>query len=128
MDFGIEFHETLEYFDLKTKDFSLKTNEYIKKKVNRFSTLEIFNNINDADIYHEYEFIYNLDNKNYHGIIDLMIEYSDHIDIIDYKLKDINDVHYIDQLKGYKMYIESINNKEVNIYLYSILDETLKKM
>ena len=57
-----------------------------------------------------------------------MIEYSDHIDIIDYKLKDINDVHYIDQLKGYKMYIESINNKEVNIYLYSILDETLKKM
>lgn len=128
MDFGIEFHETLEYFDLKTKDYSLITNEFIKNKVIRFSNLEIFNNINDADIYHEYEFIYNLDNKNYHGIIDLMIEYSDHIDIIDYKLKDINDVHYIDQLKGYKMYIESINNKEVNIYLYSILDETLKKM
>ena len=128
MDFGIEFHETLEYFDLKTKDYSLITNEFIKNKVIRFSNLEIFNNINDADIYHEYEFIYNLDNKNYHGIIDLMIEYSDHIDIIDYKLKDITDIHYIDQLKGYKTYIESINNKEVNIYLYSILDETLKKM
>ena len=39
----------------------------------------------------EYEFIYYEDNVKYHGIIDLMLEYVDYIDIIDYKLSDIED-------------------------------------
>ena len=31
-----------------------------------------------------------------------MIEYNDHNDIIDYKLKNIYDTEYIKQLTGYK--------------------------
>ena len=85
-------------------------------------------NIEDANIYHEYEFIYEKDNTSYHGIIDLMMEYKDHIDIIDYKLKNISDENYIKQLNGYRDYISSISNKKIDIYLYSILDETIQKL
>ena len=42
----------------------------------------------------------------YHGIIDLMLEYSDNIKIIDSKLKNISDNEYLKQLNGYKTYIE----------------------
>ena len=62
------------------------------------------------------------DNTINHGVIDLMIEYEDHIDIIDYKLKNITDENYIKQLKGYKEYIENKTNKKCNLYLVSILD------
>ena len=57
-----------------------------------------------------------------------MIEYSNHIDIIDYKLKGITDENYKKQLNGYKEYIENLTNKNVNTYLYSILDENVLKI
>ena len=85
-------------------------------------------NIKNAKIYKEYEFIYNIDNIKYHGIIDLMNVYDDHIDIIDYKLKNILDTAYLKQLNGYKNYIESISNKKVYIYLYSIMDEKIEDL
>ena len=46
-------------------------------------------------------------NEIKHGFIDLMLEYDDYINIIDYKLKNIDDLAYIKQLNGYKQYIES---------------------
>ena len=76
----------------------------------------------------EYEFVEDNYDEEKHGIIDLMMEYGDYIDIIDYKLKNIDDEAYIKQLNGYKNYIEKITNKKVNIYLYSIIDESYKKI
>ena len=76
-------------------------------------------------MYKEYEFIYTKDNKEYHGIIDLLLEYNDHIKIIDYKLKNTTDKAYLEQLKVYKEYISSKLNKPVSTYLYSIIDEKL---
>ena len=61
-----------------------------------------------------------------HGIIDLMIENDDNIIIIDYKLKNIDDDAYKKQLEGYKEIIEKRSNKKIELYLYSILDETYK--
>ena len=55
-----------------------------------------------------------------------MFEYENYIDIIDYKLKNIDDEEYLKQLEGYKNYIYNKTKKEVNIYLYSILDNDLK--
>ena len=57
-----------------------------------------------------------------------MIEYSDYIDIIDYKLSNIDDENYNKQLKEYKDYISSIKDKAVNIYLYSIYNKSLVKL
>ena len=62
-----------------------------------------------------------------HGFIDLMIVYNNYIDIIDYKLANIEDEGYVKQLNGYKTYIENITSKKVNLYLYSLFTgNTLK--
>ena len=125
MKYGTLIHEVLELVDFKNYDDSVIEDEFIRNKVNKFMNSDILKNIKSARDYHEYEFIYTKDDTLYHGIIDLMLEYDDHIDIIDYKLKNTNDSKYIDQLNGYRDYINSISNKKVNIYLYSILDEKI---
>ena len=70
----------------------------------------------------------NDNNETKNGIIDLMIEHEKFIDIIDYKLKNISDDAYIKQLNGYKEYIKDKTKKDVNIYLYSLLEKTLVKL
>ena len=127
MSFGTRMHYYLEILDLKNPDTSDIDSPY-KEKIEAFLKSDLIKNINDAKVYQEYEFIEDDGNEKRHGIIDLMIEYSDHIDIIDYKLKNILDDAYTIQLKGYKNYIESLINKQVNIYLYSIMDSVYKKI
>ena len=64
----------------------------------------------------------------YHGIIDLIIETNNEIKIIDYKLQNIVDENYIKQLKGYKNYLNKISNKNINIYLYSLINHQYQKI
>ena len=128
MQYGLKVHETFELIDFKNPNLDLIDDEFIKDKVNKFLHNDILKNIDKANIYKEYEFIYTKDLTEYHGIIDLMIEYDNHIDIIDYKLNNITDENYLNQLNGYKEYIEELTKKEVNIYLYSIIGESLQKL
>ena len=125
MRYGTHFHEVLELFDFKKKNYEVISEEFIVNKIKHMLMNPIFNDIEKANVYKEYEFYYSESNVNYHGIIDLMIEHNDHIDIIDYKLKNTTDSNYIKQLNGYKKYIENISKKNVNLYLYSILDEKI---
>ncbi|MGM9850217.1 MAG: UvrD-helicase domain-containing protein [Bacilli bacterium] len=127
MEFGTHMHYLLELIDFKNPDLKDIDNFY-KEKINNFLNQELLKNIKEANIYKEYEFIEINNNETYHGIIDLMLEYSDHVDIIDYKLKNIEDDAYQEQLNGYKKYIENKLNKKVDIYLYSIMDNIIKKM
>ncbi len=120
LEFGTEFHELLENLDFN-KEINLE-NKFYQEKINNFLKSDILKNYQDAKIFKEYEFMYIKDDIKYHGIIDLMLEYDDHIDIIDYKLKNIDDKKYVEQLTGYKNFIESKSNKKVNLYLYSIID------
>ena len=120
--YGRLIHELFECTDFNNLD-NLSDNN--KKIIERF--LEKID-ISHANIYKEYEFIYDEDNTTYHGIIDLMLEYQDNIKIIDYKLKNINDDAYIKQLNGYKNYIEKLFNKKTSIYLYSITLNTLEEI
>lgn len=55
------------------------------------------------------------------------MECENHFDIIDYK-KNIDDDNYDKQLNGYRKYINSISNKKVNCYLYSIMDSTYREV
>ncbi len=128
MKFGLLIHETLEYLDFKNPNLNLIEDDFIKEKISKFLNNPVLSDITDATIYKEYEFIYNNENKEYHGIIDLMIEHQNKIDIIDYKLNNIKDENYLKQLNGYKTYIETLTNKEVSIYLYSIISENLEKL
>jgi len=127
MDFGVRIHELFEIIDFKKTDYSL-LGDNDSKYIERFLKQNIVRNISDAKIYKEYEFVYDEDNITYHGIIDLMLEYDDYIDIIDYKLLNTDSEEYINQLNGYKNYIEKNFNKNVNIYLYSIINDDIKKL
>ena len=122
LDYGKKVHELFELTDFhNTNNLTGKNREIITNFLDKV-------NIDNADIYKEYEFIYEEDNTTYHGIIDLMLVYKDNIKIIDYKLKNINDEAYLKQLNGYKDYIENRFNKPTNIYLYSVTNNTLEKI
>ena len=124
LDMGIRMHELLELTDFNNPNYdnlSDREREVISNFIGKID-------IDGANIYKEYEFVYSIDNTTLHGIIDLMLVYDDNIKIIDYKLKNISDSEYIKQLNGYKEYIESIFNKNTSIYLYSILDDKLESL
>lgn len=127
LQIGKKIHYLLETIDFKSPNLdNLVIPSYYKEKIQKFLNLDMIKNCNK--IYKEYEFIYTINNIKYHGIIDLLLEYDDHIKIVDYKLKDIDDLNYKKQLEGYKKYIYNLTNKNVEIYLYSIIDEKLKKL
>lgn len=106
-------------------EFNNKENEYVNKLYNTK-----FNNkyIKDGEVLLEYEFIYEDNNKLINGIIDMLVIYDDLIQIIDYKLKDINKESYVNQLKSYEKYIKKVFNKKVELFLYSIYDNKYKQI
>ena len=62
-----------------------------------------------------------------------MVEYDDHIDIIDYKTKNIDDDGYNKQLLNYKKYITKAfdyvgNEDKIRCYLYSLLTGDIKEI
>ncbi len=127
MSYGKKVHKLFEMIDLKNPDYSLLETKD-RNRIQKFLNNDIFKNIKNSKIYKEYEFEYMIDDLLYKGVIDLMIEYDDYIDIIDYKLSNIDDEKYNNQLIGYKNYITLKTNKKVNIYLYSIIKDDLKKL
>ena len=107
------------HYIFETEDFKTTKNPYVLKFLEQIDKDYI-------NVYKEYEFIYEDDKEIKHGFIDLMLEYNSYINIVDYKMKNITDAAYLKQLNGYKKYIETISKKQVNIYLYSILDNKLQ--
>ena len=127
LEFGTHMHYLLEMIDfnnIDNYDIEPQYKGYIKKFINS----ALLKNLKDAKVYKEYEFIYSENNEIKHGIIDLMLEYEEYIDIIDYKLKNIDDSHYYDQLKGYQEYIMHKTKKDVHLYLYSIISGEYEKI
>ena len=110
------------HYIFEIEDFDNPKNNLVKK------FLEEYKYNKPINTFKEYEFIFEDENELFHGIIDLMFEYETYIDIIDYKLKNIDDEEYLKQLIGYKNYIYNKTKKDVNIYLYSILDNNLNKI
>lgn len=119
MELGTKIHYYLEMLDFNNPDYTNVDSKYINK-IKAFIDSPLLENIKEAKIFKEYEFM----DDGKHGFIDLLLEYEDKIVIIDYKTKTIDDVHYDEQLNGYRTYIESLTSKTVYCYLYSIIDET----
>ncbi len=121
MQVGTMIHEILETINIKAPDWNLIKQYPYHKEITMFLKQDLFKNIKEADVYHEYAFMQNSD-KVQSGVIDLMLIYDNHVDIIDYKLKHTSDKQYIKQLIGYQEYISKLTNKKVNLYLYSIIN------
>lgn len=119
LEFGNRLHFLLEIVDLDTKDLSFINNEKEKSYINNIINHKLFKDVHSSNVRHEFEFI---DESGKKGIIDCLIEHDDHIDIIDFKTKNIDDENYKIQLQNYKKYIETITSKPIRLYLLSIVD------
>ena len=129
LDFGTYMHYVFEVYDFKNDNQDeLDLNDEERLHLNNFLKHQELSHIKEANIYKEFEIRYEDNNDIYHGFIDLLIEYEDHFDIIDYKLQNIDSDEYVNQLNGYKKYIENKYHKKTNIYLYSINQDILKKL
>lgn len=129
LDFGTFMHYAFEVLDFNNMNLEeLDVDNLVKDKLNKFFKHEEVKNINEAKIYKEHEIRFEINDSIYHGFIDLLLEYPDHFDIIDYKLSNIDSKEYEIQLNGYKNYIENKYNKPTNIYLYSINLDHFKKL
>lgn len=125
MEFGNRIHFIMEMMDFKKPDYSLLHSNYYIEIVKRFLASDLMKKVKLGNIYKEYEYFD--EQENVHGIIDLMVIYDTHIDIIDYKTKNIDNESYFKQVEIYKNYIEKRFNKPVDTYLYSLLDGTCIK-
>ena len=125
MEFGVRVHQVLEQLDFKHPNLEGLSGR-IKEKIEAFlkSSL-VVENINGT-FYPEYEFIDR--EENTHGIMDLVIEHENKMIIVDYKLKNIDDSNYDKQLNGYREFLKKKTKKEVECYLYSIIDEEYRKV
>ena len=129
IDLGLRLHEIFESLDfnnINLDDYNL--NEFERNIVSKVLENPVFKDISKAKTYKEHEFKFVLDDKLYNGIIDLLVVYQDHIDIIDYKLSDISKAEYERQLALYKEYVKSKSNLEIKCYLLSILKNEIKEV
>lgn len=122
LSYGRSIHKVLEMTDFLKID---KNNSYYDM-IN--SLVRKLNITNDTKIYKEYEFMYREKDVNYQGIIDLLLEYPEEIKIVDYKLKNITDESYLEQLQIYYNYVRLISPKKITVYLYSIINKELEEI
>ena len=123
---GNKYHYYLELLDFKTKDTSFIKDEVDRKRINQFIQSDVFKNIHQADICHEYHFYDEVNHTR--GIIDLLVKYADHIDIIDFKLSHIDDEAYEKQLSIYQRYISQISDLPIHTYVTGILSGKVKQI
>lgn len=125
IELGKKFHECLEVLDFQNPQIdALPVDDFMKQALQKVLATTVFKNIQDAKTYHEHEFYFD----SYHGIIDLLCIYKDHIDIIDYKLSNTSSEEYLRQLGVYKSYVEGHTSLPVSCYLLSILKQEVKKV
>ena len=120
---GNKLHNLLFEIDFKNPNYNhVDSND--KNIISRFINSQILDINNALNIYKEVEFI----DENKHGFIDLVVEYENEYKIVDYKLSNINDDSYINQLRGYKEYLSKIVDKPISLFLYSLFKGDIKKI
>ncbi len=129
MSFGTKIHKVLEELDFKNPNLDeLDIDSFMKQKIKSFLNQELIKTNIDSKIIKEYEFINDNETQKEHGIIDLLIENEKEIIIIDYKLNNVLDKAYQEQLEGYRMEIMKKTTKPIRLYLYSIIQEQFQEI
>lgn len=122
---GVHLHYLMELYDFKKKDLSYIKDEKEKEIISKVVNLDIFKDSDKAKVYKEYEYL----DDNQKGSIDLLLVYDDHIDIIDYKTKNIDDEAYPRQLNIYKNNIFRLFKKDnIKMYLISLINAKVKEI
>jgi ATP-dependent exoDNAse (exonuclease V) beta subunit len=126
LDFGTRLHYALELLDYKTKDLSYIKDYRIKKYVSNVINSFVFENMENAKVLNEYRFYDEATGVN--GIIDCLLIKEDEVDIVDFKLKNISDVHYNEQLNIYADYVKKICKLPIKKYLISAITGEVREV
>lgn len=119
LQFGNQLHHLLEIVDYESKDTSFIANPQLRRYVDNVLHSSLFSHVKNADLRHEFAF---WDDKNHlQGIIDCLILTPTAIKIVDFKLKNIDDKNYINQLLAYRAYLEQITSLPIQLYLLSAI-------
>ena len=125
LELGTKFHNVLENISIKNAKLGYYDSYLEYNIVKNFLNSDFIKSLEIINEYHEYAYFDNLGHKS---IIDLVLETNDKMYIIDYKLSDIDNPHYLEQLSKYKEYLQTITTKEIEIYLYSLFKKEFKKL
>lgn len=129
IEFGEKYHLYLQNVDFTNLKDSIK--DYpndLQESIIKLSRSDIFLNLKSPKFYQEYQFYQEDNNSIFQGVIDLLIIDEDIAYIIDYKLKNLDDLSYIEQLRGYYLFLRPKIKKKIKIYLYSLLDSSLQEV
>ena len=113
---------------------NLKDRKLIENFINELISLlsnSTFN-LSNLTFYQEFEY-FDIEQEKYGSIDFLCVDsINKKAVIIDYKLKNIDDEHYLDQLSTYKRNVTRIfeipDKQNIDCYLYSIIDSKLDKL
>ncbi|MFP4187474.1 MAG: UvrD-helicase domain-containing protein [Acholeplasmataceae bacterium] len=133
LETGTRLHEILEMIDLKAdleREFErLQLSEHEKSLLRGIKDLPFMAKIEQhIRSYKEYEFVHERNGVRRHGVIDLIVEFSDRVYVVDYKLKDIDRRYYEQQVTGYVDYLRGIVDKPIEAYLYSIIEGKYRRV
>lgn len=118
LNLGTEIHYLLEIVDYETKDTSFILDNNIKRCVDRVLNDELFFDVKNTDLRHEFEFFDEESGVN--GVIDCLIIRKNRIDIVDFKLKNIDKKEYIEQINSYRNYIRKLTALPIKAYLLAV--------
>ncbi len=127
LELGNTLHEILEVLDFKEDPEALlqgaQLSEFLKGRLLKLFREPIFKKPIKKS-YHEHPFHF----QGARGVIDLILETEEELIILDYKLSNLEKGEYVRQLGMYKDYLESISDKQVSAYLYSLLRGELRRI
>ena len=121
---GTRLHRLLELIDWKSKDVSWIKNAKDRQLIEKAISLPLFMDSSSAKAFQEYFFIDEEEGAN--GTVDLFLLYEDHIDLVDYKTRNIDDPEYAHQLAVYEAYLSKVFHLPIRKYLLSIKESRLK--
>lgn len=129
VELGLKMHAIFERLDFENPEYEhLDLDEDLKKSVKAFVESDFMKKHKHDKMYREYEFLEETEHTVYHGIIDLLLLSEKEAIILDYKLKNVHDKAYNEQLLGYKSVIEKRTGLPTKTFLYSILEQKLQEI
>lgn len=126
LEFGTEIHYLLEIADYESKDLSFISKPRMSKYISNVLSSKIFENVKNSQLLHEFSFKDEQNDTN--GVIDCLVKKDDEIDIVDFKLKNLDDDKYILQLHTYRDYIKQISKLPIKMYLISAITGEAKEI
>lgn len=126
MALGSYVHEVLKNIDFKGNIAqqldAMTLSSQIQSMVLAFFDQPYMERLLKGKIFKELPFVAPLGDTTYRGVIDLVSELEDEVIVVDYKMRNIAEDAYRNQVMRYVSYLHHKLQKPVSGYLYSLMD------